>query len=78
MLSALGWQQWTINGLERDLEASLDREDVLEGKLRLAQTRVHDLLEDKESDEEIDNLDDDELRDAARRWILREAGNDSP
>lgn len=58
----------TLVNQNRSLRTDLNTAELL---LQGCQARTTNIVEDKESDETINDLTDDDLRDAPERWIMQ-------
>lgn len=65
---------WWVMDMRADLKAAAARIDNLTMQLAGCRARAENLTEDKESDDAIDNLTDDDLRTAPDGWMLPPIG----
>lgn len=69
----LGGFAWTQHSRAKSLKHD---NAILGAQLKTCGARVNNILEDKESDREVENIPDSELVDALKRWIVPKAGTD--
>lgn len=67
---AVGALVWWVMDMRADLAASETTIDNLTLRLSACDARTTNILEDTQSDAEIDNLPDDGLRDVPDHWLL--------